>query len=77
MPDTFQTKIDDLMDEYTGSDFKPVSFLSSRNLNTGLVQFVLKCDAIEKPEATAKAPAERKDETIWDRVTALFKIKEQ
>ena len=77
MPDTFQTKIDDLMDEYTGSDFKPVSFLSSRNSNTGLVQFVLKCDAIEKPEATAKAPAERKDGTVWDRFAALFKNKEE
>lgn len=73
MPDTLQSEIDDLMDEYTGSDFKPVSFLSSQNANTGLVQFVLKCDGIEKPEETKELQAEQVNETIWDRFIALFK----
>jgi putative membrane protein len=64
--------IDDFTAEYSGDDFLPVSFVSPQNTNIGLVQFVLKCDGIEKPEETVAAPVDEPTETIWDRFTALF-----
>ena len=72
MPDTIKTEIDDLLDQYTGSDFDPISFTSSRNEHTDLVQFVLKCDGIEKPEETKGVEVEASNETFWDRLIALF-----
>ncbi len=73
LPDELQSKIDELMAEYSGDDFVPVSFVSGQNTNIGLVQFVLKCDGIVKPEETEAAPDDQPSETFWDRFTVLFK----
>ncbi len=73
LPDEVQSKIDELTAEYSGDDFQPVSFVSEQNMNIGLVQFVLKCDGIVKPEETAAAPVNESNETFWDRFIALFK----
>jgi X-X-X-Leu-X-X-Gly heptad repeat protein len=73
LPDELQSRIDELMAEYSGDDFVPVSFVSGQNTNIGLVQFVLKCDGIVKPEETEAAPVDETSETFWDRFTALFK----
>jgi len=72
MPETMQSEIDNMLDEYTGSDFDPISFTSPMNDNIDLVQFVLKCDGIEKPEETKGAEVETSDETFLDRLIALF-----
>jgi X-X-X-Leu-X-X-Gly heptad repeat protein len=72
MPETMQTEIDDMLDEYTGVDFDPVSFTSPLNGHIGLVQFVLKCDGISMPDKTSEVVAEPEQETIWDRLIALF-----
>jgi putative membrane protein len=73
MPDTVQTEIDDMLSDYTDTDFTPVSFTSPLNTHTGSVQFVLKCAGIEKPEARqAEEPVEVKPATIWERFLALF-----
>lgn len=72
MPDTIQSEIDDMLDQYTSSDFEPTSFTSPKNNHTDLVQFVLKCDGVEKPEETKGAEAEAGLETFWDRLIALF-----
>ncbi len=74
MPDAMQREIDKLMDEYIGTDFAPVSFTSAKNTDTSLVQFVLKCEGIEKLEERESGKTETaKNETFWDRFTALFK----
>lgn len=73
LPDQVQSKIDDLTAEYSGDDFQPVSFVSGKNTNIGLVQFVLKCDGIEKPEETVATPVNESNETFWERFMALFK----
>ncbi|MDF2544153.1 MAG: hypothetical protein K0S47_3871 [Herbinix sp.] len=76
MPDRMQEEIDKMMSEYDGSDFVPVSFVSAKNENTELVQFVLKCEGIELPKdkkATDTLDESKNDETIWDRFIALFK----
>ena len=73
LPDEVQYKIDELTVAYSGDDFQPVSFVSEQNMNIGLVQFVLKCDGIVKPDQTAAAPVIESNETFWDRFIALFK----
>lgn len=77
MPDTIRATIDDLLKEYTGSDFKPSSFTSSKNEYTELVQFVLKCDGIEQPEKMKDNEVESLNDTLWDRLIALFTGKEK
>lgn len=72
MPGTMQTEIDDMMGQYTGNDFTPVSFTSADNENIGIVQFVIRCEGVEKAEAETAADVEEAEETFWDRVKALF-----
>lgn len=77
MPGRIQAEIDDMLNQYTGSDFEPISFTSSKNGRTDLVQFVLKCDGIERPEETKAVEAEAGAETFWDRLIALFTGKKE
>ncbi len=72
MPDTMQSEIDDMLDEYTGGDFEPVSFMSPLNGNVGLVQFVFKCGGIKLPDEASAPAEETQQETIWGRFIALF-----
>jgi len=76
MPDKIQSEIEKMMDEYLGSDFEPVSFTSSKNKDAGLIQFVLKCDGIEKTKE-ASVSVQTKNESFWDRLAALFKGKDK
>ena len=77
MPDEVQTKIDDMLDDYTSTEFDPVSFTSAENLHTGKVQFVCKLDGITKLEKTEEAEPPVRQNTIWDRFIALFRAKEE
>ena len=71
MPDKVQQEIDAMMASYDKSDFKPVSFTSSKNTNVTLVQFVMSTDPIEAP--TQEEPTvEEPEQGIWDRLLALF-----
>jgi X-X-X-Leu-X-X-Gly heptad repeat protein len=75
MPGTMQAEIDKLTSEYDSSEFVPVSFVSPKNENTELVQFVLKCEGIELPDELIAANTTEeatKEETAWDRFVALF-----
>lgn len=77
IPDTIQSEIDDMLDQYTGSDFEPISFTSPKNEATDLVQFVLTCDGIEKPEEPKGVEDEPSNLTFWDRLIALFRGKKE
>lgn len=71
MPDKVQQEIDAMMASYDKSDFKPVSFASSKNTGVTLVQFVMSTDPIEAP--TQEEPVvEEPEQGIWDRLLALF-----
>ena len=61
-----------MLDQYTGLDFEPISFTSPKNKNTELVQFVLKCNGIEKPEETKGIEFGTSNETFCDRLIALL-----
>ena len=75
LPDQMQKEIDTLTQDYTGSDFEAASFISSKNMNTGLVQFVMKSEEIKLPEAPKASTdaSEVENETVIDRFLALFK----
>lgn len=73
LPDEMQTEIEKFMEEFDFSDFEPTSFVSTKNKNIGVVQFVLQTETIEKeePETTIKEEEEKKG--IWDRFLDLFR----
>ncbi len=76
MPAMVQDEIDNLMRDYDGSDFIPVSYISPKNTTTDLVQFVLKCEGIELPEDTNVIDTTEETiskKTVWDRIVDLFK----
>lgn len=75
LPERMQKEIDILMEKYDKSDFDAASFVSSKNTNTGLVQFVLKGEDIKLPEDINTTEETTKDvnETVMDRFLALFK----
>jgi X-X-X-Leu-X-X-Gly heptad repeat protein len=72
LPQKTDAEIQKLLDAYDKSDVKPASFASDKNINTLSVQFVLKTDKIEKPEAPEPEPEPEQKETIWDRFVNLF-----
>ncbi len=79
MPDMMQEEVDKLTADYVGSEFQPISFVSSKNTNTDLVQFVLKCEGIKVSDNsialkdTSVSEDVKKEETVFDRFVALFK----
>ena len=74
LPVLIQSEIDKMKAEYLPPDFSPVSFTSTKNDGTSLVQFVLQCSGIQKPETdTENAEADEPEETtFWDRLESLF-----
>jgi len=73
LPDQIQTEIDNMKEEYLPADFIPVSFTSSKNTDTGYVQFVCKTAGIDEPDKEdVEEPMQEENETFWDRMAALF-----
>ena len=66
-----EEEIDKAVEEIAGGDFEAVSFVSEKNKNIGLVQFVMQTEAISVPEETEEEPAE-KEESVWDKIKNLF-----
>lgn len=71
IPDAIQEEIDAMMADYDKSDFKPRSFVSAKNTNVSLVQFVMTTESIKAPEVEPE-PVEEEELTILDRFWALF-----
>ena len=66
-----EEEIDKAVEEIAGGDFETVSFVSEKNKNIGLVQFVMQTEAISVPEETEEEPVE-KEESVWDKIKNLF-----
>lgn len=71
MPDQMQTTIDEMMEQYSSSDFDVVSFVDTRNENINSVQFILSTDGVELPKEAAE-PEPEKEEGFFDRLKNLF-----
>ncbi|MDX8344983.1 YhgE/Pip domain-containing protein [Rossellomorea sp. YZS02] len=73
LPDKMQEEINKMMAEYDKSDFKPVSFVSSKNEKVSSVQFVIKTESIEKEEKKEKKAEPKKEKGFWELLMDLFK----
>lgn len=75
LPAEVRAKINDLVEKYDKSDFKPVSFASEKNTEISSVQFVMKTAAIkaaQKPQAKEEPPAKT---SFWQKLIGLFGFK--
>lgn len=73
LPEQMTEEIDQMISEYDKSDFKAVSFVSSKNKNINSVQFVLKTESIKAEESeTTKETVEDK-KGFWTRLLDLFR----
>lgn len=65
-------EVDKVINNFSGSDFTPLSFVSDKNTNVNLVQFVMKTDGIKMPEEVMPEDAEE-PLTFWQRLLNLFR----
>ena len=72
LPEQIQDEVDQMMAEYDKSDYEPVSFVSERNEQVGVVQFVLRTEAIELPDEEDDELEEEEEENWFDRILKLF-----
>ncbi len=74
MDQQVEQQIEDLLAEYGGREFTPVSFVSPQNSNIDNVQFVMLSTAIDAPEdAPETEDTTEADQTLWQRIAALGK----
>lgn len=72
MNDKISDKIDEMLDSITGGDEAVVSFTSDKNTDIESVQFVIKTEAVEIPEAPEEEPAAEEQLNFWQKVLRLF-----
>ena len=65
-------QIDEMTSSLTGSDEDSVSFVSEKNTDVDSVQFVIKTDAVEKPDTSAVTSTEEKQMTFMEKLLHLF-----
>ena len=65
-------EVNKVITNFSGSDFTPLSFVSDKNTNVNLVQFIMKTEGIKIPE---KGKTETVEEplTFWQRLLNLFR----
>lgn len=73
LPEQIKTEIEKFMEEFDYSDFKPTSFVSSKNKNVHVVQFVLQTESIKLAEPEKVEEAEEVKQGLWDRFLDLFR----
>lgn len=72
MPEEMQKQIDEFAAAYDFSGFEPASFVSDKNKNVQLVQFVFTTPAIEEPQHDEDQEETQEESSILDRLIALF-----
>ena len=73
LPEQMESEVADLLEEYDFADFEPVSFVSDKNENIGIVQFVLQTEKIEMEEPEIIEDEEEEAKGFWDRLLNLFR----
>ena len=64
-------EVDGVISDLSGSDFEQISFVSDKNTNVELVQFVMQTEGIQIPEEV-DIPVEEEPMNFWQRLLALF-----
>ncbi|HHT20527.1 MAG TPA: hypothetical protein GXZ74_03715 [Tissierellia bacterium] len=73
MDEQMKQQIEEMTEEFLPKDFDPVSFVSNKNTEVEVVQFVIMGQGINLTPEEAEEVVEEDDQTIWDRVVDLFK----
>ncbi|MGN0302537.1 MAG: hypothetical protein ACI4BI_06685 [Anaerotardibacter sp.] len=71
IPDKVQREIDSALAAFDTSSFEPHSFVSDKNTDVSLVQFVMTTEGISLPEEKVEE-VEEPEPSIFDRLLALF-----
>jgi X-X-X-Leu-X-X-Gly heptad repeat protein len=74
LPDMIQIEIDGMAKQFDKSEFIPKSFVSAKNTNVKMVQFVIKTRPIEKPETQYPETESVVKLTFWQKIRNLFKF---
>ena len=67
-------KMNSMVDEFTGSDFKVKSFVSDKNTDVDSVQFVIKTPAIEDKKEEVEEEITQENLTAWQKILRLFNL---
>ena len=73
LDDMFREQIEQMTEEFLPNDFEAVSFVSDKNKQVEVVQFVIMGHAINMPDNGEVENDDRIEKTIWDRILDLFK----
>ena len=67
-----ENKVEEMVQEFSGEDYVPVSFVSEKNTNVEAVQFAFQTDPIqiEEEESREESPAENTG--FWEKIRGLF-----
>lgn len=68
MKDMIKKRVDKML----GRNIKTSSFVSDKNKNTELVQFIIKTDEIKIPEIEMEKELEKKELTLFEKIKRLF-----
>lgn len=72
MTDKFNDKLDEILDPLRGIGDPTKSFVSSKNTDIDMVQFVMHTDAIKKPEVPVAEPEPEPELNFFERILKLF-----
>lgn len=72
MPEELKERIDDMLADYDMSDFIPASFVSKKNDNIELVQFVFQSEPIKTSDRIVEKEPEKEKKGFWELLKALF-----
>ena len=73
LDDKFRETMDEMTKDLLPKEFDPVSFVSKKNKNIEVVQFVMMGPAINLPAENGSDEPISQSKTIWDRIIDLFK----
>lgn len=72
MDSQIEEQMDEILGSLQGDDSNEVSFVSSKNKDVSMVQFVIQTDSITiEEEEEPEAPAKEK-QTVWEKIVALL-----
>lgn len=73
LPSQMQSEIDKFMEDFDYSNFDPTSFVSDKNENIGVVQFVLQTEEITMDDDEEEVEEKEEEKSLWQKFLDLFR----
>ena len=67
-----ENKVEEMVQEFSGEDYVPVSFVSEKNTNVEAVQFAFQTDPIQIEEEESREEAPEETTGFWEKIRGLF-----